>query len=154
MPEIGLFLALATVLGVAFVVMRALLFNNNPLRYPLPTRHAAFARYYVNKQEAEQKAEQLLKILLSSDQHSQLSRKGYIEVQSGMYPYRTYRIPRHRGSVEVYEMGRLVMSLCVQPTEVVPDADVVVMHKLMIEGNEREYLRRANYFDRQTDPFW
>ena len=37
---------------------------------------------------------------------------------------------------------------------VVPDADVVVMHKLMIEGNEREYLRRANYFDRQTDPFW
>ncbi|MEI7554598.1 hypothetical protein [Candidatus Chlorohelix sp.] len=124
------------------------------LRYPLGNRHSAFARYYVNKQEAEQRAEQLLKTLLPSEQYNHLVRKGYLEVQSGMYPYRTYRIPRHRGSVEVYEMGRLVMSLCVQPTEVIPDADVVVMHKLMIEGNEREYLRRANYFDRQTDPFW
>ncbi len=124
------------------------------VRGPFTNRHPAFARNYVNKQEAEQRAEQLLKILLQTEQYNQLVRKGYLEVQSGMYPYRTYRIPRHRGSVEVYEMGRLVMSLCVQPTEVVPDADVVVMHKLMIEGNEREYLRRANYFDRQTDPFW
>lgn len=123
-------------------------------RSPFTARHSAFARYYVNKQEAEQRAEQLLKILLTPEQYNHLVRKGYIEVQSGMYPYRSYRIPRHRGSVEVYEMGRLVMSLCVQPTEQVPDADVVVMHKLMIEGNEREYLRRANYFDRQTDPFW
>jgi hypothetical protein len=152
MPELGL--VLLAVLALAFVGLWVLFFGNNPLRYPLVNRHPAFARYYVNKQEAEQKAEQLLKILLTADQYNHLSRKGYIEVQSGMYPYRTYRIPRHRGSVEVYEMGRLVMSLCVQPTEVVPDADVVVMHKLMIEGNEREYLRRANYFDRQTDPFW
>ena len=28
--------------------------------------------------------------------------------------------------------------------ERVPDHDTVVMHKLMIEGNEREYLRIAN----------
>jgi len=152
MPELGL--VLLAVLALAFVGLWVLFFGNTPLRYPLVNRHPAFARYYVNKQEAEQKAEQLLKILLTPDQYNHLSRKGYIEVQSAMYPYRTYRIPRHRGSVEVYEMGRLVMSLCVQPTEVVPDADVVVMHKLMIEGNEREYLRRANYFDRQTDPFW
>lgn len=131
-----------------------LLYGRSVARTPFTNRHSAFARYYVNKQEAEQRAEQLLKILLPNEQYNHLVRKGYIEVQSGMYPYRTYRIPRHRGSVEVYEMGRLVMSLCVQPTEVVPDADVVVMHKLMIEGNEREYLRRANYFDRQTDPFW
>jgi len=131
-----------------------LFFGRIPYRYLLVNRHPAFARYYVNKQEAEQRAEVLLKSLLPNDQYSHLVRKGYIEVQSAMYPYRTYRIPRHRGSVEVYEMGRLVMSLCVQPTESIPDADVVVMHKLMIEGNEREYLRRANYFDRQTDPFW
>jgi hypothetical protein len=124
------------------------------VHYPLGNRHATFARYYVNKQEAEQRAEQLLKTILPHDQYNHLVRKGYLEVQSGMYPYRTYRIPRHRGSVEVYEMGRLVMSLCVQPTENIPDSDVVIMHKLMIEGNEREYLRRANYFDRQTDPFW
>lgn len=137
-------------IGLAFYLS----YGRSLVRSPFTNRHSAFARYYVNKQEAEQRAEQLLKILLAPEQYNHLVRKGYIEVQSGMYPYRTYRIPRHRGSVEVYEMGRLVMSLCVQPTEVVPDADVVVMHKLMIEGNEREYLRRANYFDRQTDPFW
>ncbi len=140
------------VLVALFISM--LFYGRIGVRYPLGNRYSAFARYYVNKQEAEQKAETLLKTLLASEQYNNLVRKGYLEVQSGMYPYRTYRIPRHRGSVEVYEMGRLVMSLCVQPTEVVPDADVVVMHKLMIEGNEREYLRRANYFDRQTDPFW
>ncbi len=143
---------------VAAGVMMAVYWGvtNGPalLRTPFTNRHQAFARYYYNRQEAEQRAEQLLRILLTADQYSHLTRKGYIEVPSGMYPYRAYRIPRHRGSVEVYEMGRLVMSLCVQPTEQVPDADVVVMHKLMIEGNEREYLRRANYFDRQTDPFW
>ncbi len=139
---------------VCIAVIYFISYNRVLARGPFTNRGSAFARYYVNKQEAEQKAEQLLKILLNSEQYNHLVRKGYIEVQSGMYPYRTYRIPRHRGSVEVYEMSRLVMSLCVQPTENVPDADVVVMHKLMIEGNEREYLRRANYFDRQTDPFW
>ena len=142
--------------AVGIMVVIYWLVSNGPvaLRGPFTTRHPALARYYGNKQEAEQRAEQLLRVLLSADQYNHLTRKGYLEVQSGMYPYRAYRIPRHRGSVEVYEMGRLVMSLCVQPTEQVPDADVVVMHKLMIEGNEREYLRRANYFDRQTDPFW
>jgi hypothetical protein len=149
-----LLLAMFAAIALAIVVFWLLFYSRIPSRYPLGNRHPAFARYYVNKQEAEQRAETLLKGLLNSDQYNHLVRKGYIEVQSGMYPYRTYRIPRHRGSVEVYEMGRLVMSLCVQPTETVPDADVVVMHKLMIEGNEREYLRRANYFDRQTDPFW
>ncbi len=149
-----LLLALFAAIVMAIGVVWLLFVSRLPYRYPLGNRHPAFARYYVNKQEAEQRAESLLKGLLNSDQYNHLVRKGYIEVQSGMYPYRTYRIPRHRGSVEVYEMGRLVMSLCVQPTEAVPDADVVVMHKLMIEGNEREYLRRANYFDRQTDPFW
>jgi len=149
-----LWLAMFAAIALAMLVCWLLFFSRVPYRYPLGNRHPAFARYYVNKQEAEQKAETLLKSLLSADQYNHLVRKGYIEVQSGMYPYRTYRIPRHRGSVEVYEMGRLVMSLCVQPTETVPDADVVVMHKLMVEGNEREYLRRANYFDRQTDPFW
>ncbi len=149
-----LLLAMVAAIALAIAVFWLLFLSRIPYRYPLGNRHPAFARYYVNKQEAEQRAETLLKSLLPQDHYSHLVRKGYLEVQSGMYPYRTYRIPRHRGSVEVYEMGRLVMSLCVQPTEAVPDADVVVMHKLMIEGNEREYLRRANYFDRQTDPFW
>ena len=121
---------------------------------PFTRRQSNFTQSPEIRQEADKRAEQLLKLLLLPEQYNQLTRKGYIEVPSGLYPYRVYRIPRHRGSVEVYEMGRLVMSLCIQPTENVPDADVVVMHKLMIEGNEREYERRANRFDRQTDLFW
>jgi hypothetical protein len=39
------------------------------------------------------------------------------------------------------------MALCVQPIDPVPDGDVVMMHKLMIEGNEEEYLRIANRFE-------
>jgi hypothetical protein len=38
------------------------------------------------------------------------------------------------------------MRLCVQPIEYLPDADVVVLHKLMIEADEENYLLRANKY--------
>ena len=38
------------------------------------------------------------------------------------------------------------MRLCVQPVESLPDADVVVLHKLMIEANEESYLQKANKY--------
>ena len=56
-------------------------------------------------------------------------------------------MPRHQGQVKVFESGVPVMALCVQPVEPIPDGDVVLMHKLMIEGNEEEYLRIANRFE-------
>ena len=40
--------------------------------------------------------------------------------------------------VKVYEGGVPVMALCVQSMEPIPDGDAVLMHKLMIEGNEGE----------------
>lgn len=86
----------------------------------------------------------LLAEMLTEDEYSQLGRLGYLEVRSPSVPDRVYHIPKHRGSVKVYESGEGVMSLCVQPVKSVPDADVVLIHKLMIEGNEREYLRLAN----------
>jgi hypothetical protein len=36
------------------------------------------------------------------------------------------------------------MRLCLQPLECLPDADRVVLHKLMIEANEETYLQKAN----------
>ncbi|MDQ3855332.1 MAG: hypothetical protein M3281_02935 [Chloroflexota bacterium] len=97
--------------------------------------------------EAKARAEKLLAELLREEDYLQLGRRGYIEVASPNCPGRVYRVPKYRGRVHVYEHGKPVMSLCVQPMELVPDADVVVMHKLMIEGNEQEYLRIANRFD-------
>ncbi|MBW3625130.1 MAG: hypothetical protein KY468_17170 [Armatimonadetes bacterium] len=98
------------------------------------------------REEAERKAEELLQSQLSPDEYHQLITQGYLRVQSPAVPNRTYLIPRFRGLVRMYEQGRQVKRLCVGPVDQVPDADVVLMHKLMIEGNEEEYLETANVF--------
>ena len=95
--------------------------------------------------ERRARAERLLAEMLTDEERSQLGQQGYLEVRSPNLDGRVYRIPRVRGSVGVYEAGAAVAHLCVQPLEPVPDADVVLIHKLMIEGDEREYLRTANH---------
>jgi hypothetical protein len=97
--------------------------------------------------EANERAEALLRSLLSDEEYRQLNRRGYLEIPSPSRPRRLYRVPRHQGQVKVYEGGVPVMALCVQSVEPIPDGDAVVMHKLMIEGNEDEYLRIANRFE-------
>ena len=97
--------------------------------------------------EAQERAEQLLRDILSEEDYRHLNRRGYLEVSSRTRPRRVYRVPRHQGQVKVYEGGVPIMALCVQSVEPVPDGDAVLMHKLMIEGNEEEYLRIANRFE-------
>jgi hypothetical protein len=97
--------------------------------------------------EAHERAEALLRELLTEDEYRQLNRRGYLEVASPSRPRRTYRVPRHQGQVKVLEGGVPIMALCVQSVEPIPDGDAVLMHKLMIEGNESEYLRVANRFE-------
>ena len=101
-------------------------------------------RSYRVQVEAEQRAEQLLREVVGESAFVRLTRRGYLEVPSPTFPSRVYLIPERQGPVTVCENGRPVMRLCVQTVERVPDYDTVVMHKLMIEGNEREYLRIAN----------
>jgi len=96
--------------------------------------------------DAERRAQQLVVQMLNRDQLVQLTSLGFLELRSRLIPGRTYRIPRRRGQVQVYEEGRHAGSLCIQPTRWVPDGDLVVMHKLMIEASEAEYLRTANFF--------
>jgi len=97
--------------------------------------------------EAQERAEALLKHVLSEDEYKSLDRRGYLELQSPSRAKRTYRIPRHQGQVKVYDGGVPVMALCVQSVDPIPDGDTIIMHKLMIEGNESEYLRVANRFE-------
>ncbi len=97
--------------------------------------------------EAEKRAESLLQEMLGPEQTRSLDTRGYLEVVSPSRSNRIYRVPRGRGMVSVYEDGRAVMSLCVQPVEWIPGADVVLMHKLMIEANEEDYLKIANQFE-------
>jgi hypothetical protein len=95
---------------------------------------------------ADSRAKILLREMLSEPQYQQLLKFGYLEVASPTYDNRIYRIPGAGGLVKVYERGNAIMELCLQPAEPLPDGDVVVMHKLMIEGNEQEYLQKANHF--------
>lgn len=95
---------------------------------------------------AESRAKSLLREMLSENQYQQLIKFGYLEVSSPDYIDRIYRIPGSGGLVKVYESGNPIMELCLQPAEPLPDGDVVVMHKLMIEANEQEYLQKANHF--------
>src|SRR2546423_11768590 len=95
---------------------------------------------------AESRAKVLLREMLTENQYQQLIKFGYLEVLSPTIDNRVYRIPGAGGLVKVYERGCAVMELCLQPAEPLPDGDVVIMHKLMIEANEQEYLQKANHF--------
>jgi hypothetical protein len=95
---------------------------------------------------AEGRAHVLLREMLSDAEYVQLIECGYLEVASPSRPQRVYRIPGLAGRVRVYDHGREVVELCLQPTEPLPDCDLVLMHKLMIQANESEYLAKANHF--------
>jgi hypothetical protein len=102
--------------------------------------------YMKSWSRAERRAAGLLRDTLTSEQCRQLVWRGYLEVPSPTEPLRVYRVPRTKGYVQVIENGRAVMRLCLQPIECLPDADLVVLHKLMIEGNEETYLQKANKY--------
>jgi hypothetical protein len=94
----------------------------------------------------QDRAEALLRDLLDESEYRQLTRRGYLEITSPSDEQRVYRIPRCVGLVNVYEHGRRVRQLCVQPVEPLPGDDVMVLHKLMILANEEEYLACAHQF--------
>lgn len=95
---------------------------------------------------AENRARALMREMLSPSEYQQLSKFGYLEVPSPTFDQRVYRIPGAGGLVKVFDRGCAVMELCLQPVEPLPDGDVIVMHKLMIEANEQEYLQKSNRF--------
>jgi hypothetical protein len=115
-----------------------------PYLYLGRRRRRASPRSYRLRADAERRAERLLRDVLTEGEFAQFMRRGYLEVRSPTFPSRSYLIPERQGPVTVCDYGRPVMRLCVQCVDRVPDFDTVAMHKLMIEGNEQEYLRIAN----------
>ncbi len=103
---------------------------------------------YLKWLEANRRANELLHSVLTSEQYRQLTRNGYLDIPSPRDSGCVYRVPRAQGLVGVIEQGRRKMSLCLQSLEWVPDADMVVMHKLMIEADEETYLQTANKIPR------
>jgi len=111
-----------------------------------PMMWLIFQPYCKGLLRAERRAADLLGDVLTPEQFRQLAWSGYLEIQSSTEPQRVYRVPLAKGYVQVVENGRTVMRLCVQPVEYLPDADVIVLHKLMIEADEENYLLRANKY--------
>jgi hypothetical protein len=99
---------------------------------------------YLKWSEANRRANELLRSVLTSEQYDQLTQNGYLDIPSPRNPGCIYRVPQAQGLVKLIEQGRLKTSLCLQPLDMVPDADMVVMHKLMIEADEETYLQTAN----------
>lgn len=93
-------------------------------------------------------AETLLRANLSESEYSCLRAHSYVEVPSPSRDNRVYRIPRGPGQVLVVENGRVTERLCVQPVESLPEADVILLHKLLIQADEPAYLATANHFPR------
>jgi hypothetical protein len=112
-----------------------------------PSSAGRMSRWYAplsDDHSAEGRAHALLHEVLGEAQYQQVLTCGYLDVTSPSLEDRVYRIPSTGGLVTVYEHGRAIMRLCLQPTQPLPKADVVVMHKLLIEANEQEYLQKAN----------
>ena len=109
---------------------------------------------YCKRSKANRRANDLLCSMLTSEQYGQLMRYDYFDIPSPRVPWRIYRVPRTPGLVGVIEQGRRKASLCLQPLEAVPDADIVVMHKLMIEADEETYLQTANTFTSRRSGDW
>ena len=110
---------------------------------PLHPRLPGWKTWQEHKR-ADERAERLLRDVLGEDQYQHFCQLGYIEVPSQAHPGRVYRIGGWLEKVVVVEHGRTIGVLCAEVMEDVPAADVVLTHKLMLEGDEEEYLRIAN----------
>jgi len=110
-----------------------------------------FARQVIHL-EAKRRAERLLRESITPEQYKQLHNRGYLEIPSRLYSGYYYRIPRNQQRVQIYETYaasdgpavRKLAELCVIACDPVPDADLVLTHKLMIEADEQSYLSIAN----------
>jgi len=110
---------------------------------------------------ANQRAEMLLREQLTPDEYQHLLKYGYLAVPSKLDPSRQYRIPRARGRVQMLQtcmigatsLHRKVAELCVVARDPVPDADMILTHKWMLEADEAGYLKLANW-SRVMDSQW
>jgi hypothetical protein len=100
------------------------------------------------------RAEELQRTVLSQEEYRQLMSRAYVDIKSPRDHTRIYRVPLNPGLVEVIEHGRRTASLCLHPLESVPSADLVVIHKLMIEADEETYLQTANRFPPSLGLHW
>lgn len=94
----------------------------------------------------EEKARQLLREVLTDEQDKQFEENGYFEL-TAVKTGNKYRIKRGRSkNVELVSAnGKTLKTLCFHPQEYVHNFDTLVAQKLMLETDEEEVQRVANY---------
>lgn len=98
------------------------------------------------EKQKEEKARQLLKEVLTEEQDQQLDKDGYFELVSVKSGQR-YRINngRSRNVEKIDENGKVIKTLCFHPREYVHNYDTLVIQKLMLENDEEQVLKIANF---------
>ncbi len=96
----------------------------------------------------QMRAEKLMKEVLGDTLYNEFITTQQITIPSKLYPDRYYTI-REFGFVQVIDHGQLVEELCVVPKDgAIVTQDVVALKKLMLEGDEKEFLKIANHFQK------
>lgn len=131
----GLALA-AMLLVLAAVVVQSL--------YPHAQEQAL--GYRLARPAVDQRVDEMLRDVLDEAEYHTLMTRDYLDVASSENAGYIYRIPRFGGMVTRYEYGRATIDLCVQPVDPLPGGDVVVLHKLMIQANEFDYVATARLY--------
>lgn len=110
------------------------------------TREEAARRADAERTAAEELARQLLQSMLSEADKRMLAAHGYFEVRGGKSGTRYRIIAGHHGTRNVLELdrhGHPRRRLCAHPFGV-PDGDVLLAQKLVLETNEDLFLATAN----------
>lgn len=95
-------------------------------------------------EEACARAEILLKSCLTPQQQEELEKRNYFHIEVQGKRYRIRR-GRSRNVHEVNAQDQVIKTLCAHPYERVPDADTMLVQKLMLESAEADFLRIANH---------
>lgn len=92
------------------------------------------------------RAERLLVDVLGELQFHRLRRTGYLDLPSGRFPGRLYRLDL-AGNLSYRDPGEAGFNttLCVQPTEPVPRDDMVAARYLLVTADEERLLQTANF---------
>ena len=100
--------------------------------------------FLLQRHRAQARAKTLLTSLLSARQRQQLKKHKYFDVPSRERPGWFYRLRVH-GRIEVFHGRRFIEELCVYVVAAMPREDQLVAFKASLEGNEEDFLSKANH---------
>lgn len=114
-------------------------------RIETDAQNKRIAEEEARKQEAENKAKELLEDWLGKEGLNEMHKVGYIEVDSQKYKDRKYRVPSaHMNYIEVMEDGKIIDTLCVHPDLDCPPSDHIFSRLVLLKFSEEYLLSKSN----------